>query len=80
MMAMRWDKAVVLGWVCLTAVVVAYELWCVLNGSTHTPPLTDVTVRYMPWWITIPFLTWLLMHFTIHYADASGLFAKIFRG
>jgi glycerol-3-phosphate acyltransferase PlsY len=72
-----WSKWIIAGWAFLSALVVGYELWTNFNGSPKTPTLTDVTIRYMPWWIILPFLTWLLLHFAVNYAYASKLLRTV---
>lgn len=76
---MAWSKAVIAIWAILTAIVVGFELWCNFNGSPKTPTLTDVTVRYMPWWMILPFLLWLLIHFAVNYTVRSKLLQMIFQ-
>ena len=62
-----WSKAALIGWVVILGVLIGYEIWCALGGNPRNPALTDVTVRYLPWWIIMPFLTWLWLHFLLHY-------------
>lgn len=73
---MHWSWWAKLIWLALTAAVVAYELWTNFNGSPKTPTLTDVTVKYIPWWITIPFICWLLIHFILNYGATKGWASK----
>jgi len=62
-----WSRYAVWAWAAILAVLIGYELWCVFGKDSHTPPLTDVTIRYAPFWITMPFLTWLWLHFLCNY-------------
>lgn len=64
-----WAKAGVWGWVAILVALAGYEFWCLLSGDMQTPPLTRVTIKYVPWFITIPFLTWLWIHFAIRYSN-----------
>jgi hypothetical protein len=40
-----------------------YEVFSLLDGNPATPPLTQVILHWVPWWVTMPFLAWLLWHF-----------------
>lgn len=62
------------GWLLLTIIVVAYEIFNNFHGK---PTLTDTTLKYMPWWVTMPFLFWLVIHFTTGYFVVSKLFKKL---
>lgn len=64
-----WNKAFVYGWVAILAILVGYELYAVLRGGQTDPPLTWVTVKYVPKWITLPFLGWLFTHFLTRYLN-----------
>ncbi|MCU1301727.1 MAG: hypothetical protein JWQ87_2011 [Candidatus Sulfotelmatobacter sp.] len=78
-MASSWSRAALIGWAAIIFVLLGYELWCIFSGDKETPPLTYVTVRYVPWWVVMPFLFWLLVHFGVHYAAAGyKSFLKIF--
>ena len=66
---MHWTKAWVIGWILLTLGVGFYECWSIWGAGKHTPPLTHVTVRYVPWYVPMSFLTWLWLHFAIRYAN-----------
>lgn len=62
-----------IAWVVLMAVIIGYELWCVLGHDPYTPPLTSVVVKLLPSWVTMPFLVWLVLHFAIRYAKKGTL-------
>jgi hypothetical protein len=62
-----WNKAVVWGWVAILLITFVYELVAVLDKNPSTPSLTQTVIRYSPWWITMPFLTWLWLHFLVRY-------------
>lgn len=64
---MSWDRGWVIAWYVLIALVLLAELWAILDGQGRTPPLTQVIVRGVPWWVTLPFLAWLFMHFASRY-------------
>jgi len=62
-----WNKAWILGWIAILLGLAFYEFWSGWGTGKHTPMLTPVTVRYSPWWVTMPFLTWLWLHFFLRY-------------
>jgi membrane-bound acyltransferase YfiQ involved in biofilm formation len=61
------NRAVATAWYILICLVLAYEMWVYLDRDPSTPTLTDLIVREVPWWVTIPFLVWLLVHFASRY-------------
>lgn len=63
---MTWNRAFIWGWVAILAILTGYELYAVFTGKSD-PPLTWVCLRYVPWWITMPFLSWLFYHFAVRY-------------
>lgn len=65
---MDWDRIYVWAWYTLVALVVLLEIYTIVDRRTTTPPLTQVIVREVPWWVTMPFLGWLFLHFLIRYA------------
>lgn len=66
-----WSKAYTWGWVAIVLGLLFYEFWAGWGTGKHTPMLTQVTVRYCPWWVTMPFLTWLWLHFLLRYVSHS---------
>ncbi len=70
-MSSKWGIAFVILWVVILVALAAYEVYALVDGKDLTPPLTHVTVRYAPWWITMPFLGWLFVHFLARYADVD---------
>lgn len=62
-----WDRVWVTVWYVLIALLVAYELYSLADGRWETPPLTHVLVREVPWWVTLPVLAWLFVHFLVAY-------------
>jgi len=59
------------GFLVLTAVVIAAELWAAFDGNPNTDPWTDNITTYIPWEITATLLgalfLWLPLHFAIRY-------------
>ena len=68
---MHWDKWWVIGWILIIVGLAFYEFWSGFGPGKATPMLTQVTVRYVPWWVTMPFLTWLFVHFAIRYSSPA---------
>lgn len=64
-----WSKAGVWAWVAILIALAGYECWALLSGDMATPPLTRVTIKYVPWYVTVPFLVWLLIHFAVRYSN-----------
>lgn len=78
---MTWNKAYVWGWVAILVILASYELYAVFTSKhSFDPPLTWVTVRYCPWWITMPFLTWLFVHFAVRYMHKTAYITEILAG
>lgn len=63
-----WHTLVWLAWLLFFG---AYELWAGVDARARTPMLTQATVRYIPSWITLPFIVWLFVHFAVRYFNAS---------
>ncbi len=62
-----WERVWVLAWYALIAAMVGDELYAIAARNPALPPLTQVLVREIPWWVTVPFLAWLLGHFVAAY-------------
>jgi len=68
---MNWNTAFVYGWLAILLILGGYEGYALFRGNGYQPPLTQVVCRYVPWWITLPFIGWLFYHFARRYADAA---------
>lgn len=66
-----WSKAYEFGWVAILAILFAYEMYAMIWGHHFYPMLTQVVVRYVPKWITLPFVGWLFIHFLVRYLDPT---------
>jgi hypothetical protein len=66
-----WNRDYTLGWVAILSILACYELYAVIHGGKADHPLTQVTVRYCPWWVTMSVLTWLWWHFFVRYIDST---------
>lgn len=73
-----WDRIWVSVCYVLVALILAYEIWALLDNSPATPPITNIFVKEVPWWITLPFLLWLFLHFLNAYAvDQNWRFPRL---
>jgi hypothetical protein len=72
---MKWNIIGVLYWVAWLIAFIFWETAAGLDkmGGKDIPMLTQVTVRWVPWYITMPFLTWLWLHFALRYHNAAYL-------
>lgn len=68
---MTWSKPWIIGWVLILVGLAFYEFWSGFGTGKTTPMLTQVAVRYCPWWVTMPFLTWLFIHFALRYTNPA---------
>ena len=70
---MRWNFFATFYWVVWVFAFVFWEAYAGSKdmGAKDVPMLTQAVVRFIPWWITMPFLTWLFIHFAIRYFNPS---------
>lgn len=68
---MHWSKAYIVGWALMFVGFLFYEFWAGWGPGKHTPMLTQVVVRWIPSWITLPAIIWLFCHFAVRYADPA---------
>jgi len=70
---MHWRLLPTLYWVAWVLAFAFWETYAGVDGmgGKDVPMLTQATVRYVPWWITMPFLTWLFIHFAVRYSNPS---------
>jgi len=73
------NKAFLIGWFAIIAAMATYEIYTALHNSV-APTLTDVVLKYFPWWVIMPFLTWLWFHFAVQYKYPNWLIKKILQG
>lgn len=62
----------VLVWIIILSVLLGYELWMAFDGDPGTMPLTDVAMRWVPWWAGMAVPIWLVYHFGIRYWRKRG--------
>jgi len=70
---MNWSIRAIAFWV---AWVLAFFFWETVAGidkmgARDIPMLTQVIVRYVPWWVTMPVLGWLVVHFGTRYFNPA---------
>lgn len=70
---MNWDRVYVSVWYGLIALMLLLEVYSLVDRRSSTPALTEVIVREVPWWVTVPFLAWLFIHFTSRYLGRAVL-------
>lgn len=77
---LKWSLWPCLYWLFWFAAFVAWETYAGVEkmGQKDVPMLTQVVVRYVPWYLTLPALTWLLIHFAVRYMNPAYL--KSLRG
>lgn len=70
---MKWNLWACLYWLFWFVGFVVWETYAGTKkfGMGDIPMLTQVTVRWAPWWITMPGLTWLWVHFAVRYANPA---------
>lgn len=66
-----WNRAYIFGWVAWLLIFICYEFYAMIWGSGKDPMLTQVVVKYVPKWITLPFCGWLFLHFALRYFDKN---------
>ena len=66
---MKWEFWPIAYWIIWVFAFVLWETYAGFEnmGAKDIPMLTQAVVRYIPRWITLPFLIWLLIHFTVRY-------------
>lgn len=78
-MVIKWASWAVWIWIAILGTLFANEMYALLGGNAKDMPLTQLTVKYSPWYVTLPFIGWLFIHFAIRYfnpAYVTGLVKK----
>lgn len=76
---MKWATWAVVIWLVILGSLLGNELYALLGGNSKDMPLTQLTVKYSPWYVTLPFIVWLFIHFAVRYfnpAYVAGLRGK----
>ena len=60
--AQNWSAWYVTAWVAWGLAFVALEGWALRRSDDGAPPLTQVVRRWVPVFVTLPGLAWLLWH------------------
>jgi hypothetical protein len=68
---MKWGFWPIFFWMAWVFAFITWEAYAGYKGmgSGDIPMLTQATVRFIPWWVTMPFITWLWFHFLVRYMD-----------
>jgi hypothetical protein len=66
-----WNKWWILGWILIGLGFLFYEFWSGWGTGKHTPMLTQVVVRYVPWPLTFIIINWLNIHFALRYTNPN---------
>lgn len=72
---MKWNLWPCLYWLFWAIGFAVWETYAGLDhlGRRDVPMLTQVVVRYVPWWVTLPGITWLFIHFALRYSNPTYL-------
>jgi hypothetical protein len=73
---MAWSRLFVTIWYVLIGLLVAYEVYALLDGRDTTPPLTWVLVKETPAWLTMGVLCWLVIHLGSRYLVEAGYLSR----
>jgi hypothetical protein len=49
-------------------------------GAKDIPMLTQVIVRWVPWWVTMPGITWIFLHFGVRYLHRAAYLKGLLGG
>lgn len=68
---MRWNFFAIFYWVLWLFAFVFWESYAAYKGmgEKDVPMLTQAVVRWVPWYVTLPFIAWLFIHFAFRYAN-----------
>lgn len=69
----QWSTFGVMIWFLWLAFFLGYELFAGIERKRDIPMLTQAVVRYIPWWITLPVIVWLFIHFATRYYSPQYL-------
>lgn len=68
---MKWSTWAVVIWLVILGSLLGNELYALLGGNSKDMPLTQLTVKYSPWYVTLPFIVWLFIHFAVRYFNPT---------
>jgi hypothetical protein len=76
---MNWKLGPMLYWLFWFLAFVVWETYAGVEGmgKRDIPMLTQVTVKYAPWWIVMPGITWLFVHFGTRYLHKAAYLATL---
>lgn len=72
---MKWNFWAIAYWMIWIFAFILWEAYAGYKGmgSRDIPMLTQAAVRFIPWWVLMPFLTWLWLHFALRYSNVRYL-------
>ena len=68
---MQWATWAKVIWVVILLALFGNEMYALLGGNAKDMPLTQLTVKYSPWFVTLPFIVWLFIHFVVRYFNPT---------
>jgi hypothetical protein len=68
---MKWSTAATMVWAAWFLFFAGYEFYADINSKKDIPFLTQTVCRYLPAWVTLPFLVWLIAHFASRYFSSA---------
>lgn len=68
---MKWGFWGCMYWLFWAISFGVWEIYAGVDKKADVPMLTQAVVRYCPWWITLPLLTWGFIHFATRYFNPS---------
>ena len=69
----NWNTLGVIVWFLWVAFFFGYEFFTGIEQKRDIPMLTQAVVRYVPWWITLPVIAWMFLHFVTRYFNPAYL-------
>ncbi len=67
----QWNTLGTMAWAFWALFFLAYELFTGIEHKRDIPMLTQFVVRYIPWWIMLPLIGWLFLHFATRYFNPT---------
>lgn len=67
----QWSTFGTMAWAFWLVFFLCYELFTGIEHKKDIPMLTQFTVRYIPWWVTLPVIAWLFIHFAMRYFNPT---------
>lgn len=68
---MKWANWAIAIWLVILGSLLVNEMYALLGHNSKDMPLTQLTVKYSPWYVTMPFIVWLFVHFAVRYFNPA---------